>query len=129
MKPNKTFVIRHKVTQELWRAPSGKTSWRATGHAKNAWGTLRGSYWGNEEALRRHCEAHGVQPVPTGYKGRLEFPRFDDQNTWELVELKAESETQLLKATALLRQCLGRITDHCIEDKVKEFLTEVGIEH
>ena len=57
------------------------------------------------------------------------FPRFDDQNTWELVELKVDSETQLLKATALLQQCLGRITDHWVEDKVKEFLTEVGIEY
>lgn len=126
MKPNKTFAIRHKETKELWRAPSGKTSWRATGHAKNAWKTL--DCYGQEEVLRR-CERYGVSATPTGYNNRLEFPRFDDQTTWELVELRAESETQLLKATALLRQCLGRITDHWIEDKVKEFLTEVGIEH
>lgn len=129
MEPNKTFVIRHKVTQELWRAPSGKTSWKATGHAKNAWGVLRGGYWRNEEALRRRCVEYGVEPTPTGYNGRLDFPRFDDQTTWEIVELKVASETQLLKATALLQQCLGRITDSWIEEKVKEFLTEVGIEH
>ena len=70
MKPNKTFVIRHKVTQELWRAPSGKTSWRATGHAKNAWKTAN-CY--NQEEVKRRCERYGVEPTPTGYSGRLEF--------------------------------------------------------
>lgn len=126
MKPNKTFVIRHKVTQELWRAPSGKTSWRAPAHAKSAWRTL--DCYDQKDVMRR-CDQYEVAPTATGYQNRFKFPRFDDQDTWELVELKVDSETQLLKATALLQQCLGRITDHWIEDKVKEFLTEVGIEY
>lgn len=37
VKINKTFIIRHKESKEIWTASSGKRSWKAIGHAKNAW--------------------------------------------------------------------------------------------
>lgn len=37
MNPNKTYIIQHKETKELFIARSGKSSWKQPGHAKNAW--------------------------------------------------------------------------------------------
>lgn len=121
MEPNKTFIIRHKETKELWRAPSGKSSWRAKGHAKNAWSHLR--TW--------HCTTQGIPVIVTqnSWGRSCRAPLFDEQDIYEIVELVSGTDTKLAAATALLRQCLGRITDTYIEEKVKEFLTEVGIEH
>lgn len=34
---NEVWVIKHKKTGEIWRASSGKSSWKKAGHAKTAW--------------------------------------------------------------------------------------------
>lgn len=38
------WIIRNKNTGEIWRASSGKSSWKAKGHAKGAWANSYGGY-------------------------------------------------------------------------------------
>ena len=118
VKPNKTFVIKHKATGELFRAASGKTSWKAPAHAKNA---FNHSCW-NYRAL-------GIPLIPTtakytksGVEG-FEIPRFDEQDVYEIVELKLETESTLDEAKNLLREILGRC-DYSLNRKIEKFLED-----
>lgn len=113
---NKTFVIRHKETKELWQAPSGKSSWRAIGHAKCAWSNLRA--W--------HCARWGLTPIieERSWGNRERAPLFHEQDVYEVVELKAASEARLQRAEELLRFCVGRLHDTYFEEQVKQFLEE-----
>lgn len=123
MKANKTFVIRHKETKELWRADSGKSSWRAVGHAKLAWANTYYSNW----RVAERCKGLGITPIPeprSWCEAKLRFPRFDEQDVYEVVELKPDSETRLQRAEELLRFCVGRLHDTYFEEQVKQFLEE-----
>lgn len=82
-KPVKTFIIRNKETKAIYRCKSGKSSWKTIGHAKSAW--HQSEYYFD----------HNVY--------------FDDQDTYEIVELKPESDELLLKAKDLLKDCLDYI--------------------
>lgn len=95
MQPNKTFIIRHKETKEVFEARSGKTSWKATGHAKNAFN-----------------------------QSRKRTPRFDEQDVFEIVELKHEGEDKLQRAVALLKELQGRV-DSVGFDMIWDFLQEI----
>lgn len=126
-KPVETYVIRHKVTGEFLTVPSGKSSWKAVGHAKNAWSTFGGcNYYSAEYNLNR-CNQLGVAPLPAkDWKGNLvegcyEFPKFDQQDVYEIVKLKHESETVLGEATRLLTMCLGRC-DYQVQEQIEAFL-------
>lgn len=66
MKAQKTFIIRHKETKKVWMASSCKTSWKQTNHAKNAW-------------------VHSFRSNG----------KFDDQDEYEIVELKHQ-DTEIL---------------------------------
>jgi len=130
MKAVKTFIIRHKITGEIVTVPSGKSSWKAVGHAKNAWNTFGSNYYYAQHRNLERCKAMGLEPIPhKDWRGRVEegyfdFPRFDEQDVYEIVELKPESETILGTASALLTECLGRITDRELEERVREFLNK-----
>lgn len=118
------WVIRKKDTHDLFTAPSGKSSWRAAGHAKNAWATIRDRRYYGDEA-KEYADKYNVALAPTkGYKGEIRyiFPRFDEQDVWEVVEWVDPIKTSTDEAITLLKLCLGRITDSYIEDKVKAFL-------
>lgn len=112
IKPAETWIIRHKETGEALTVPSGKSSWKAKGHAKNAW----------SQQSEYRAEQLGVELVPTGYKGRLQFPKFDEQDVYEVVRLSHKSETVLGEATRLLTMCLGRLSDGNLANEVKQFL-------
>lgn len=114
MQPNKTFIIKKKDTGELFQARSGKTSWKAPGHAKNAF---------NQSVTSWNAESLGLKLVPrkTYYREFEDTPRFDEQDVWEIVELKLDTETQLDKAKALLQECLGR-TEFQLSDRIEQFL-------
>lgn len=116
LKPVETYVIRHKVTGEFVTVPSGKSSWRATGHAKNAWNTFYST----------HADKLGVQLVDDidwrgNTTGRKIFPKFDQQDVYEIVKLTHESETVLGEATRLLTMCLGRC-DYQVQEQIEAFL-------
>lgn len=118
VKPPRSFIIRNKETGEVWSSRRGKRTWAAPGHAKNAWGCSHYYHWSNIEF---HCEKLGVAPVKDRF-GNLCFPSFNEQATWEIVEIGLEEKADLAAAKELLRLCLGRITDSHIEDKVIKFL-------
>lgn len=114
LKPVETYVIRHKTTGEFVTVPSGKSSWKAVGHAKNAWNTF--SIY--------HAEKLGVELVaePSRYNPDYKaFPRFCEQDVYEIVKLKHESETVLGEATRLLTMCLGRC-DYQVQEQIELFL-------
>lgn len=126
MEANKTFIIRHKETKEMWRAESGKSSWRAAGHAKLAWASSHYDHW-NQSHIVEKCEKERIKPVASrSYKGEptVRFPKFDEQSTWEIVELLPHSVNRLQEAEELLRFCLGRLTDYHFEQKVQKFLED-----
>lgn len=91
-KINKTFIIRHKETQEQWEARSGKSSWKESGHAKNAW------------AMSDHKNTKGIIPLlrENRYRKWYEYPKFDEQDVYEVIELKPESEEKFKQALLLL---------------------------
>lgn len=119
MKAAKTYIIQNKETKELFQARSGKTSWKAPGHAKNAWNQS----WFSIEKV----EAAGMQMIESTSRYRqgvgLEFPKFDQQDVFEIVELKHESQDRLEQAIVLLNKTLGRC-DYDIHNEIVEFLNE-----
>lgn len=120
MEPNKTFIINNKATGELFKAYSGKTSWKAPGHAKNAF---------NQSVFKWNYKELGLELVPTtrrytssGEEG-FEIPKFSEQDVYEIVELKLETETTLDEAKNLLRELLGRC-DYDMNKKIEQFLED-----
>lgn len=76
------WVIRHKETKALWRAKSGKTSWKKSSHAKNA--------WANTMEWDGHLTRAGITPKYKDPKGSFRRPtnyKFDDQDFYELCKL------------------------------------------
>ena len=89
IKATKTFIIRHKKTKKIWTANSGKQSWKQVGHAKSAW------------AASDHKNTVGIklENIKSLYTTlRLEYPFFNDQDIYEVVEVKPESEDNLQEA-------------------------------
>jgi hypothetical protein len=94
MNTAEVWVIRHKKTGELWKAASGKSSWKKAAHAKNA--------WANTCQYVHYLQAAGIPPVyeETSHKyKRLINYYFDDQNIYELVNFNQEVESISGKAT------------------------------
>lgn len=119
MEANKTFIIRHKETKEMFQARSGKTSWKATGHAKNAF---------NQSIFPWNCERYGLEVIqePKYYDANnVRTPKFDEQDVYEIVEIQPKAVDRLEKAIELLNICLGRC-DHEVHKQIEEFLKEVG---
>lgn len=123
LKPNKTFIIRHTVTKELFRAQSGKTSWRATGHAKNAFNL--------SVAYGRSCERYGLQVIREQKSWGIDEcgPKFDQQNVWEIVELKSESEDVLKEALCLLSNSLDTFCKYRIDEEIVSDINSFLEEH
>lgn len=123
-KPNKTYIIRHKETKELFRAASGKTSWRATGHAKNAFNL--------SVAYGRSAERYGLEVIREQKSWGVDEhgPKFDQQDVYEIVELKSESEDRLNTALILLKEVFERerSVSWSLADKIEKFLIENSIE-
>lgn len=118
MQPNKTFVIKHKATGELFRARSGKTSWKAPAHAKNAF---------NQTVTIWNVGHLGLEMInrPRYFDANnQDTPKFSEQDVYEIVELKVEAASALEKAVELLRECLGRC-DYGVRVKIEKFLEEV----
>ena len=126
VKPPRSFIIRNKKTGEIWGSRRGKRTWAASGHAKNAWMTGRSCLYREKDVLKL-CEKLGVIPVINHY-GCIAFPKIDEQDTWEVIEIGLEAKDTLDEAKKLLRLCLGRITDSYIENKVIKFLEEYNAE-
>lgn len=123
MKPNKTYIIQHKETKELFIARSGKSSWKQPGHAKNAWnqsmfGDIMAKY--GLEYIVEPSRWSGGQPSKRG-------PLFAEQDIFEVVELKHEAHNKLDEAVNLLKSVLGRC-DYQVHNEIVKFLEEIDNE-
>lgn len=118
LKPNKTYIIRHKETKELFRAASGKTSWKAPGHAKNA--------FNQTVAYGRSAEKYGLNVIVEQKRWGTDThgPKFSEQDIYEIVELKPESEDKLQRAVDLLKELQGRV-DSIGFDMIWDFLQKI----
>jgi len=100
--PNKTYIIQNKNTKEQFEARSGKTSWKAPGHAKNAF---------NQSLFAWNIKGYGLEmiPDPSHYNpDRMRSPLFGEQGIYEIVELKHETLSKLEEAVELLKHLQGR---------------------
>lgn len=124
MKPNETFIIRHKETKELFSAQSGKTSWKAPGHAKNAFNLT--VMWD------KSCEKYGLVPIEENKSWGLDIrgPKFDEQSLYEIVELKHETDETLGKALLLLKEVFERERSISwgLADRIEKLLIDNSIE-
>ena len=116
LKDLKIYIIRHKESGKHWSAPSGKSSWRAIGHAKNAWATLCHSYGSAEY----YGNKYGVELVPTGYRCQLNFPKFDEQNVYEVVEVNNLAGELVGDLQSLIKQLIEFVP----EDKKAHYLQQ-----
>ena len=100
MKLNKTFIIRHKETKEQWYSVNGKCTWKNTGAPKIAF---------NRKASFE------------------DKPRYENQEEYEVVELKHESEDKLQKSIKLLEVAFEYMSES-VPDRVvveiAEFIEE-----
>lgn len=114
--PNKTYIIQHKETKELFRARSGKTSWKQPGHAKNAWNQ---SFYSAKQV-----EEVGMKmiPDPSRYSPeRMRTPLWSEQDVFEVVELKHQTLTKLEEAIELIKYLNGRC-DYSSNVMIEKFL-------
>lgn len=126
VKTPEIWVIKHKETGKLWVAPSGKSSWRQQNHAKSAWATLCGYHYSSRGEVERVTSEYEVYPYSvTTYNGKVrwEFPKFSQQDTWEVVKLTTELEDRLSKAESLLKLCLGKV-DSSTEQQILNYFEE-----
>jgi len=119
-KPFETWIIKHKDTGQIWQAPSGKTSWKAKGHAKNAWASMSkydADKWDID--LKEECERFDGHNYWSG------APYFDYQDKYILIKLEPESTilTRLQKAESILKDILNNYeAGEKIDSQIKEFL-------
>ena len=132
---NEAWVIRNKNTGEFFRAPSGKSSWKAKSYAKSAWSTLGSgnSYCGDSRWLDEKLTKYSVNKIIAKRNYSNEeyetFPYFDEQGTWEMVDLNKSVQytaSQLKEATELLTTVVEeeRVSGR-LEELIKQFLEGV----
>lgn len=113
IKASQTFIIRHKVTKDIWTAQSGKSSWKKPNHAKAAW------------ANSRHSSTPDIDKGNYG-NGWQRYPRFNEQDVYEVVEVKPEN-TKLEEACVLLFQSANQLMnsgEEMLAESIYDFLEE-----
>lgn len=109
MQPNKTFIIQHKQTKK--QIKGRKSSWKAVAHAKSAFANMRW-YSFDKEAFK----------LPNDWPYYL---KFDQQDVFEIVEVKSKEQDNYERAISLLKDCLGRC-EWYLQQEIERFLEEVG---
>lgn len=115
-KPNKTYIIQHKETKEMFIARSGKSSWKQPGHAKNAWNQ---SMFG--DMMTKYGIEYIIEPSRWGGSPSKRAPLFSEQDIFEVVELKHQAQSTLEEAIELLKYCQGRC-DYDVDKMIEKFL-------
>lgn len=117
--PNKTYIIQHKETKELFIARSGKSSWKQPRHAKNAWNQ---SMFG--DVLAKHGLEYIIEKVWWSDEPNKRAPYFSEQDVFEIVELKHEAHNKLDEAINLIKYLQGRC-NYDAELEIVKFLEGV----
>lgn len=118
--PNKTYIIQHKETKEMFIARSGKSSWKQPGHAKNAF---------NQSMFSWNVFKYGLQMIDDPGAWGPEHkrpPKFDEQDVFEVVELKHKAQSDLEEAVELLHHIQGRC-DSAGWGMIEDFLKRVKL--
>lgn len=114
-KLNKTFIIVNKETQEQWHSPSGKSSWKQVNHAKCAFANGNNR---RDPLLKAYCES----------LGKYDSLKFNDQDVYEVIELKPHEQVKLDKIKALYRKLSGSFLDSgngsCVLGLLEDILEE-----
>ena len=124
MNPNKTYIIQHKETKEMFIARSGKSYWKQPGHAKNAKNAKNA--W-NQSMFGDIMAKYGLEYIPDPslcYPGRKRGPWFSEQDIFEMVELKHEAHSKLDEAINLIKYLQGRC-NYDAEQMIVKFLESV----
>tara|TARA_R100001594_G_scaffold53735_1_gene87281 strand:+ start:18310 stop:18702 length:393 start_codon:yes stop_codon:yes gene_type:complete len=119
------YIIRHKETKAVFTAPSGKTSWKKPAHAKNAWSTINSRWFQRAielQSLLNKCNIGEAIIIKNKY-GRFELPKFDDQDTYEIIKISGSVTTQLEKAERILNLASGRC-DMDIQREIDEYFKD-----
>lgn len=120
MKEIKTYIIQNKKTREQWKASSGKIAWKQVNHAKAAWHN-------SSEETKSECSKVKVPCTwySCGYEERT--PYFDEQDIYEIVEVKSDVRVFTDKLVSLLESIEGNgfvVSDpdgDLIEQYIKEW--------
>lgn len=134
-KKMETWVIQHKDTGEYFKARSGKNSWKNKAAAKNAWAyNWKTSFYYDDDDVRAACEKAKVEPVNVTKKyyssnQSIDFPYFDDQDSWALVNLldkkledSGKAVKELQRAKELLWEAYAHLESPTLVSEIKEFL-------
>lgn len=136
IKPFETWVIRNKVTGEYWKARSGKQAWKRVGDAKNAWAnSYHTSYWDGVSSrdVEQLCSKLDVKPVEDirswNKKKFIRPPYFNEQDTWECVNLTDQTiSDKLTKTERLLKEIFDMTLasgGKCkVTDMIEEYFNE-----
>lgn len=101
-----TFIIRHKETKDKWISMSGKSSWKAIGHAKSAWANHHQGW--PSDLVKYNLIDSGITPKQISkkdFRGNTRYyysNKFDDQDVYEVVELFSDQDI-------LLKDCLNML--------------------
>lgn len=117
------WIIRNKITGEIWRAKSGKSSWKAKAHAKNAWANSYKNYW--QTSVISECDFLGVTKVFEREREGVNYyriPYFDEQDVYVLEDVNSDFGIKLKEAESILRDIL--VSYECgeeIDKKIKRY--------
>ena len=121
------WIIRNSKTGEIWRAKSGKSSWKAKAHAKNAWANsyknLSWYYW--QDLVIKRCNELGIEKVFDRQDEGVNcyrVPYFDEQDVYVLEDVNSDFGIKLKEAESILRDIL--ISYECgeeIDKKIKRY--------
>lgn len=128
VKPTKTYIIRNKQTLEIWVAASGKRSWKQPAHAKNAF----------SNDLKHQKKDPLIAPLLEKYKKSYKWGdglkyyydtvKFDQQDIYEIVEVKPDTDKKVMAAAELLKRVLAEDNyrmDLNLQLEIEKFLKDL----
>lgn len=119
------WIIRNKLTGEIWRAKSGKSSWKAKAHAKNAWANSYNELYWRQDLVIKRCGELGVEKIFERQKEGVNYyrvPYFDEQDVYVLEDVHSDFGIKLKKAESILRDILCNYEcGEAIDKQIKEY--------
>lgn len=122
------YIIRNKETLVQWVAESGKRSWAAPAHAKNAF-AYSGKWQAKDPLLKPLLEEKEKIRVSRWNIGYTSL-KFSEQDVYELVELQSDADRKVMLAAKLLEDVVDIVDNlpYLLEDKINAFLKELKSE-